>query len=61
MGILCQGGHVDALLGEVPEHLDERIRKGVEVDVELAVCRSNVSFGVDLKVHKRGNKLVAGF
>lgn len=35
--ILCQLGHVDSVGGEVPEHLNQLIWEGVEVDVELAV------------------------
>ena len=35
--LLCEGVHVHLLLAEVPEHLDQRVREGVEVDVELAV------------------------
>lgn len=37
-GILCHHTHIDALFGEVPQHLDELIWQGVEVDVEFAVC-----------------------
>lgn len=36
--VLGHIGHVDALLGEVPEHLDELVWEGVEVDVEFAIC-----------------------
>ena len=35
---LCQLVHVDTVGREVPEHLDQLVREGVEVDVELAVC-----------------------
>lgn len=32
-----QLAHVDLIGSEIPEHLDEVVRKGVEVDMELAV------------------------
>lgn len=41
--ILCQLGHVDSVGGEIPEHLDKLVWKGVEVDVELAICAGNIS------------------
>lgn len=34
---LCEGIHVHLLLAEVPEHLDQLVREGVEVDVEFTV------------------------
>ena len=43
-------GHVDFVADKVPEHLDERVGEGVEVDVELAICgRLMVSDVVRLK------------
>lgn len=36
-GTLCHHTHIDALFGEIPEHLDELIWQGVQVDVEFAV------------------------
>lgn len=41
--VLCHGGHVDAVGGEVPQHLDQLVGEGVEVDVELAICDMLVS------------------
>ena len=45
---LCHARHIHTLLGEVPEHLDELVGEGVEVDVELAICWANVSLIVYL-------------
>lgn len=41
--ILGEHTHVDALLGEVPQHLDELVGEGVEVHVKLAVCGKSAS------------------
>jgi hypothetical protein len=31
------------LLNKIPQHLDERIWKGVQIDVEFALCRNLAS------------------
>ena len=35
--LLSKHAHVDFVRGEVPEHLDQVVWEGVEVDVEFAV------------------------
>ena len=37
--VLCHGAHIYAVRGEVPEHLDQRVGEGVEVNVELPICK----------------------
>ena len=36
--LLAHDSHVDAIGGEVPEHFDQIVWEGVEVDVEFTVC-----------------------
>ena len=61
--LLGHGGHVDAVGGEVPQHLDELVREGVEVDVELAVCWhvSNRSHSRETSPIYRRNSLSTSF
>lgn len=36
--VLSKIGHIDFLVAEIPQHLDQRVRQCVEVDVEFAIC-----------------------
>lgn len=39
---LCRCGYGILLVGEVPEHLDEVLRQGVQIDMELTLCSSRL-------------------